>query len=108
MAVAVSGNLCSCLFRYLVLAFLASSVIYTTSSLLFNVSSEDIRKNAAGFIQRSGAGKSLSSLIDIQSPTFEVESIKYSQQKMVIPSASRHLGKKKRRKRHEQDTQVEH
>ncbi|KAG0056728.1 hypothetical protein BGZ83_003697 [Gryganskiella cystojenkinii] len=90
MAVAVSGNLCSCLFRYLVLAFLAFSVIYSTSSLLFNVSSEDLRKNAAGFIQRSGAGKSFSSLMDIQSPTFEVESIKYSQQKIVIPSSPNH------------------
>ena len=94
MAVAVSGNLCTCLLRYFVLAFLASSVLFTTASFLFpNLSSEDLRKNAAGLIQRGAgaAGVSAGSLswIDSQSPTFEVASIKYSQQKMAIRPVSR-------------------
>ncbi|KAF9957228.1 hypothetical protein BGZ70_009594 [Mortierella alpina] len=93
MAVAVSGNLCTCLLRYFVLAFLASSVLFTTASFLFpNLSSEDLRKNAAGLIQRGAgaAGVSAGSLswIDSQSPTFEVASIKYSQQKMAIRPVS--------------------
>ncbi|KAF9437552.1 hypothetical protein BGZ76_000260 [Entomortierella beljakovae] len=89
MAVAVSGNLCNCLFRYLVVAFLAFSVLYTTGSLVFpDLSSEKLRKNAAGLIQRGAGAVSAGSLswIDTQFPTFEVESIKYSSQKMGIES----------------------
>ncbi|KAF9329883.1 hypothetical protein BGZ91_000360, partial [Linnemannia elongata] len=89
MAVAVSGNLCTCLFRYLVLAFLAFSVIFSTASFLFpNISSEDLRKNAAGLIQRGAGAAGVStgalSWIDNQSPTFEIDSIHYSNQKMTI------------------------
>ncbi|KAF9396478.1 hypothetical protein BGX21_009502 [Mortierella sp. AD011] len=89
MAVAVSGNLCTCLLRYVVLAFLAFSVLYTSGSLVFpNLSSEDLRKNAAGLIQRGAgaAGVNTGSLswIDNQSPTFEIESIKYSKQKIAV------------------------
>ncbi|KAG0373235.1 hypothetical protein BGX24_011964 [Mortierella sp. AD032] len=89
MAVAVSGNLCTCLFRYLVLAFLAFSVIFSTASFLFpNLSSEDLRKNAAGLIQRGAGAAGVSpgalSWIDNQSPTFEIDSIHYSNQKMTI------------------------
>jgi hypothetical protein len=89
MAVAVSGNLCTCLFRYLVLAFLAFSVIFSTASFLFpNLSSEDLRKNAAGLIQRGAGAAGVStgalSWIDNQSPTFEIDSIHYSNQKLAI------------------------
>ncbi|KAG0368005.1 glycosyl-transferase for dystroglycan-domain-containing protein [Gamsiella multidivaricata] len=94
MAVAVSGNLCTCLFRYLVLGFLAFAFFYTTGSLLFpDLSSEDLRKNAAGLIQRGAgaAGVSAGSLswIDAQYPTFETESIHYSKQKMAIQPVNR-------------------
>ncbi|KAG0004265.1 hypothetical protein BGZ65_000687 [Modicella reniformis] len=94
MAVAVSGNLCTCLLRYFVLGLLASSVMYTTSTLMFpNWSSEDLRKNAAGLIQRGAgaAGVSPGSLswIDAQTPTFEIESIHYSKQKMAIQPVNR-------------------
>ncbi|KAG0251087.1 hypothetical protein BG011_007863 [Mortierella polycephala] len=92
MAVAVSGNLFTCILRYFLLGFLAFSVLFTTASFLFpNISSENLRKNAAGLIQRGAgaAGVSPGSLswIDSQTPTFEIESIHYSKQKMVIQPA---------------------
>ncbi|KAG0344791.1 hypothetical protein BG004_004175 [Podila humilis] len=77
---ASSGTLCTCLLRYLILGFLAFSVLYST---VFFLSSEDLRKNAAGLIQRGSSTFSGNS-IDSQSPTFEVNSIQYSSQKMVI------------------------
>ncbi|KAF9345533.1 hypothetical protein BGX34_004670, partial [Mortierella sp. NVP85] len=94
MAVAVSGGLCTCLLRYLVLGFLASSVVYTTSTLLFpNWSSEDLRKNAAGLIQRgAGAAGVTGSWIDAQTPVFDVQSIHYSKQMMVIQPVHRQDG----------------
>ncbi|KAF9578729.1 hypothetical protein BGW38_005335 [Lunasporangiospora selenospora] len=84
MAVAVSGNLCSCLFRYFILGFLVFSVIY--ANVVF-FASEDLRKNAADMIQRgAGAAGVGGSWIDSRTPTFEVSSIKYSKQKMNLQS----------------------
>ncbi|KAF9313296.1 hypothetical protein BG006_004181, partial [Podila minutissima] len=65
--VAATGGMCTCLLRYVVLGFLAFSVLYTT---VFFLSSEDLRKNAAGLIQR-GSSSFSSGSIDSQSPTFE-------------------------------------
>ncbi|KAI9232909.1 hypothetical protein MVEG_07583 [Podila verticillata NRRL 6337] len=79
MVAANGGSMWAYLLRYVVLGFLAFSVMYST---VFFLSSEDLRKNAAGLIQRGSS--SFSGGIDSQSPTFEVKSIHYSPQKMII------------------------
>jgi len=92
MVAANGGSMCTCLLRYAVLGFLAFSVMYST---VFFLSSEDLRKNAAGLIQRGSSPFSGFS-IDSQSPTFEVKSIHYSPQKMIIEKPL--PGKKKKLK----------
>ncbi|KAF9368314.1 hypothetical protein CPC16_005490, partial [Podila verticillata] len=72
MVAANGGSMWAHLLRYVVLGFLAFSVMYST---VFFLSSEDLRKNAAGLIQRGSS--SFSGGIDSQSPTFEVKSIHY-------------------------------
>ncbi|KAG0231385.1 hypothetical protein BGW42_000281 [Actinomortierella wolfii] len=80
MAVAiVSGSLCSCLARYLLLGILASCVIYTT---VYQLSTEDLRRNAADYIQRGG------SAMEQQKPTFDVANIHYSPQQLTFTGAN--------------------